>query len=81
MCKMTNNSETGGRILVPHGMCIDMQRTLGYSQPTIRRALGGSNDTPAAQRIRKFAMEHGGLIQTKTKTYMRIDTHTWRITK
>ncbi len=78
MCKMTNNSETNGRILVPQGMCVDIQRVLGYSQPTIRRALRGANDTLAARRIRKFAIEHGGATLSSNEKFVRVDAHTWR---
>ena len=81
MCKMTNNSETGGRILVPQGMCSDIQRVLGYSQPTIRRALRGANDTLAARNIRKFAMENGGSMPSADEKYVRVDVRTLRLSK
>ncbi|MCQ2313244.1 MAG: hypothetical protein MJZ84_07360 [Paludibacteraceae bacterium] len=43
------------KIYTPSGFRKEIQRVLGYSQPTIRRALGGCDDTQAARRIRCYA--------------------------
>ncbi len=43
------------KIYTPSGFRKEIQEKLGYSQPTIRRALGGCDDTPAAKRIRYYA--------------------------
>lgn len=48
-------------ILVSYGMSKDIQKALGYSQPTIRRALRGADDTDVARRIRIYALKNGGV--------------------
>lgn len=65
------------KILVPHGAKEMAQKVLGYSQPTIRRALNGANDTKVARRIRCWALAHGGAEVTPVK-YERVDAKTWR---
>ena len=50
-----------GVILIPRGVSIGIQNALGYSQPTIRRALRGADDTDAARRIRRYALQNGGV--------------------
>lgn len=70
---MTN----GNKILVPHGAKEEAQRVLGYSQPTIRRALNGADDTPTACRIRKWALDHGG-AEVSSKRYVKVNSRTWK---
>lgn len=48
------------KIIAPHGVKKQIQRVFGYSQPTIRRAFNGCDDTYAAKRIRYYALLHGG---------------------
>lgn len=70
-----------GRILMPQGMRVNIQRVLGYSQPTIRRALNGADDTRVAHEIRSFALEHGGVLVETEMMYVRTGVHTWKRVK
>lgn len=49
------------------GLKREIQSVYGYSYPTIRRALCGSDDTDAAKRIRWYALRHGGVEMTTEK--------------
>lgn len=69
--------EVANKILVPHGAKEEAQRVLGYSQPTIRRALNGADDTKIARRIRMWALNHGGAEVLPTR-YEKIDSRTWK---
>lgn len=48
-------------ILVKHGLKMEMYRVLGYSRPTINKALRGCLDTDYARKIRLYALLHGGV--------------------
>ena len=48
-------------ILVKHGLKMEMYRVLGYSRPTINKALRGWLDTDYARKIRHYALAHGGV--------------------
>ncbi|MGN0235803.1 MAG: hypothetical protein ACI4BD_05790 [Paludibacteraceae bacterium] len=48
-------------ILVKHGLKMEMYRVLGYSRPTINKALRGCLDTDYARKIRHYALAHGGV--------------------
>ena len=65
-------SETGNnmatKIIAPHGVKKQIQRVFGYSQPTIRRAFNGYDDTYAAKRIRHYALLHGGAEYVRSET-------------
>lgn len=65
------------RILVPSGMQTEMSRVLGYSRPTISRALNGAEDTCAAREIRSWAIEHGGAF-ANSSSYRKVDGKTWK---
>ena len=69
--------EVANKILVPHGAKEEAQRVLGYSQPTIRRALNGAADTKIARRIRCWALAHGG-AEVEPVRYERVDNRTWK---
>lgn len=43
------------KIYTPSGLRTEIQKRYGYSQPTIRRALNGADDTEVAKRIRRYA--------------------------
>ncbi len=52
------------KIYTPSGFRKQIQHDLGYTQPTIRRALGGMDDTEAARKIRYYAERRlGGFNQ------------------
>jgi hypothetical protein len=48
------------RIIVPHGKCKEIEKTLLVSQPTIRKALRFRTRTLLSNKIRKMALEQGG---------------------
>lgn len=52
------------KIITEHGLKHEIKKVYGYSYPTIRRALRGSDDTEAAKRIRWYALRHGGVEMT-----------------
>lgn len=70
--KVVINIETGNnmatKIIAPHGVKKQIQRVFGYSQPTIRRAFNGYDDTYAAKRIRYYALLHGGAEYVRSET-------------
>ncbi len=68
--------ELAKKILVPHGAKEEAQRVLGYSQPTIRRALNGADDTKVARQIRRWALAHGG-AEVEPARWERVDERTW----
>lgn len=72
--KMENNR--ANRILVPSGLKAAIQGCLGYSQPTIRRALNGADDTRIAREIRTYALEHGG-AEVPVVRWEKTDARTW----
>lgn len=54
-------------ILTPRGLRVQIERVLGYTQPTIIKALRGdyNEDNPGerrrAERIRRYALNNGGV--------------------
>lgn len=50
------------RIVVEHGLRKQMMLELGVTYPTIRAALVYSSNTLTAKIIRKYALEHGGVL-------------------
>lgn len=40
---------------------MSIHRVLGYSRPTINKALRGCLDTDYARKIRHYALAHGGV--------------------
>lgn len=55
------------KIITEYGLKREIQSVYGYSYPTIRRALCGSDDTDVAKRIRWYALRHGGVEMTTEK--------------
>ena len=49
------------KILVEHGLKMEMHRVLGYSRPTINSALRGASMTEGCVKIRMYALHHGGV--------------------
>ncbi|MBR1786094.1 MAG: hypothetical protein IJ756_02895 [Paludibacteraceae bacterium] len=64
------------KILVPSGLKMLMHRELGYSRPTINRALDGADDTHVAREIRSYALEHGGAEVVPVR-WEQVDGKTW----
>jgi len=50
-------------ILVPHGLKKELSDIFSRSLPFIRKALRGKTNHPDAPKIRKFALEKGGIEQ------------------
>ena len=58
------------KILVENGERAYLGKLFGVSQPTIRRALDGKTNTDLAKKIRKVAIDRGGVVQP-TRIYKR----------
>lgn len=58
------------KILVENGERAHLGKLFGVSQPTIRRALDGKTNTDLAKKIRKVAIDRGGVVQS-TRIYKR----------
>jgi hypothetical protein len=54
------------RIVVPHGTRKYLRKVFNCSYPFIHNALLGLSDHPKAARIRKAAMENGGVLLSET---------------
>lgn len=67
--KYTKNL-TMAKILVENGERTYLGKLFGVSQPTIRRALDGKTNTDLAKKIRKVAIDRGGVVQP-TRIYKR----------
>ncbi len=53
------------QIFVEQGEKVKLMKILDVSHVTVREALRGNISTPLALRIRKAALEHGGVSQAK----------------
>ena len=49
------------RIIVAHGERKQLAELFGHGMPFIRKALAGDRETPEALRVRKAAIERGGI--------------------
>lgn len=49
------------RILMPHGGINELAEKMNVSRPTVRAALKGQTHTLLAMKIRKLALQLGGL--------------------
>ena len=58
------------RVLVEHGEVVKLAKFLGIARKTVREALSGQTNTPLARKIRKLAIDRGGVVQP-TRTYKR----------
>lgn len=57
-----------GKILTDLGEKKELAKIFRKSHVTVRRALNGETNTPLAKKIRKAAIERGGVEQTETKS-------------
>jgi hypothetical protein len=53
------------QIFVDQGAKVRLMKIMSVSHVTVREALRGNISTPLALRIRKAAIENGGVSQTK----------------
>lgn len=51
------------RVLVEHGEIVKLAQLLGVARKTIREALSGQTNTPLACKIRKLALDRGGVFK------------------
>ncbi len=49
------------KILTEHGLRKKIMLMLGASQPTIRLALDGDDNSEQKRKIRRFALQNGGV--------------------
>ena len=56
-----------GKILVANGEKRQLMEIFNKSHVTVRRALNGETDTKLARKIRKAAIERGGVEQPQAK--------------
>lgn len=56
------------KILTEQGERMILGKMFGVSQPTIRRALNGTTQTDLAKRIRKAALQRGGVEKANDRT-------------
>lgn len=55
------------RVLVEHGEIVKLAQLLGVARKTIREALSGQTNTPLACKIRKLALDRGGVFRPTQK--------------
>ena len=60
-------SEKMVKVLTQHGERKYLGKLFEVSQLTVRRALDGQTNTPLARKIRKAAIERGGVVWTGGK--------------
>lgn len=68
--KYTKIIDFMARVLVEHGEVVKLAKFLGIARKTVREALSGQTNTPLARKIRKLAIDRGGVVQP-TRTYKR----------
>ena len=49
------------QIMLPHGKRNELATDFGVSRTTLWKALTGQSDTPVAKKLRKAAIERGGV--------------------
>ena len=57
-----------GKILTRHGEKAELMKIFNCSLPTVRGALNGSTKSELAVRIRKAAIERGGVEKNELKS-------------
>lgn len=55
------------KVLVEHGEVTKIAALVGVARKTVGEALSGQTNTPLAQRIRKLAIERGGVEKNEVK--------------
>lgn len=68
--KYTKIIDFMARVLVEHGEVVKLAKFLEIARKTVREALSGQTNTPLARKIRKLAIDRGGVVQP-TRTYKR----------
>lgn len=58
------------KVLVEHGEVAKLARLFGIARKTVSEALNGQTNTDLARKIRKMAIDRGGVAQT-IQTYKR----------
>lgn len=66
--KYTKINDSMARVLVEHGEINKLAQLLGVARKTVSEALNGQTNTPLARKIRKLAIDRGGVVQP-TRTY------------
>ena len=51
------------RVLVEHGEIVKLAQLLGVARKTVREALSGQTNTDLAKKIRKVALDRGGVFK------------------
>lgn len=68
--KYTKIIDFMAKVLVMHGEINKLAQLLGVARKTVREALSGQTNTPLARKIRKLAIDRGGVVQP-TRIYRR----------
>lgn len=68
--KYTKIIESMAKVLVEHGEVAKLARLFGIARKTVSEALSGQTNTDLAKKIRKVAIDRGGVVQP-TRIYKR----------
>lgn len=55
------------KVLVEHGEVAKLARLLGVARKTVGEALSGQTNTDLARKIRKVAIDRGGVVKNNIK--------------
>lgn len=61
--KYTKIIDSMAKVFVMHGEINKLAQLLGVARKTVREALSGQTNTPLARKIRKLAIDRGGVVQ------------------
>lgn len=61
--KYTKIIDFMARVLVEHGEVVKLAQLLDVARKTVSEALSGQTNTPLARKIRKLAIDRGGVVQ------------------
>ena len=64
--KYTKIIEIKAKVFVMHGEINKLAQLLGVARKTVSEALNGQTNTPLARKIRKLALDRGGVVKNKT---------------
>jgi hypothetical protein len=67
MYKKNKKHKKMNRIILPHGALKQLKKLTNVSEPTARAALRGQSQTTKAFKIRKLAIELGGVEMSTEK--------------
>lgn len=68
--KYTKIIDFMAKVLVEHGEVAKLARLFGIARKTVSEALSGQTNTDLAKKIRKLAIDRGGVVQP-TRIYKR----------